>query len=78
MKYLIVSALALGVSGCANLADVLLAAGKDPASVCSSVMTVYGSLKFARTATLCAIKMASRSRASRPVCRSAVQIVPAK
>lgn len=42
---------AMGFSGCSstNLADVLVAAGKDPASVCGSVMTVYGSIKFART-----------------------------
>lgn len=39
------------MSGCSqtNLAEILQAAGRDPASVCGSVMTPYGNLKFART-----------------------------
>lgn len=43
--------IAAALTGCAptNLADVLEAAGKDPASVCGSITTIYGTAKFART-----------------------------
>jgi hypothetical protein len=43
---------ALLLTGCSmtNLADVLTAAGKDPASVCGTIMTPYGSMSFSRTA----------------------------
>jgi len=43
--------LALASFGCAptNLAEVLKSAGGDPASVCGSITTVYGTAKFARS-----------------------------
>jgi hypothetical protein len=38
-------------SGCvaSNLAEVVTALGKDPASVCINLSTIYGNLKVART-----------------------------
>jgi hypothetical protein len=46
-----VLAIMASLYGCSstNLADIIVAAGKDPATVCGAVMTPYGNLKFART-----------------------------
>lgn len=51
LEALLVAVVVALTAGCSstNLADVLKAAGQDPASVCGSVLTVYGSIKFART-----------------------------
>lgn len=46
MKWLL---LAVALGGCANAKDALEAMGKDQATVCVTVMTVYGSLKAFRT-----------------------------
>jgi hypothetical protein len=42
---------AVVLAGCSstNIAELVKAAGQDAASVCASVSTVYGVLKFART-----------------------------
>ena len=49
MKWIIVAALAL--SGCvaSNLADVIEKAGKDPASICIKIGTVYGTVDYMRS-----------------------------
>jgi hypothetical protein len=37
------------LAGCANLPNVVKALSQDPATVCASLQTVYGTLKVART-----------------------------
>lgn len=50
-KLFVLIGFAVAIGGCAptNLASVIEAAGKDPASVCGSITTIYGTAKFART-----------------------------
>jgi hypothetical protein len=53
MRRLIVLAVAVGaLSGCSlsPSADFLAALGKDPATVCVQINTIYGTVRFARTA----------------------------
>jgi hypothetical protein len=50
LQILIPFALCLVVlAGCANLPAVIEALSQDPATVCASLNTVYGTLKVART-----------------------------
>lgn len=41
--------LALAVSGCSTSAGMIEALGKDPATVCVQVTSIYGTMRLART-----------------------------